>query len=440
MGAALDTISYGYGDSSWKDLLTSYDGQALTTDAIGNLTNDGTWSYSWQHGRQLKQMSRPDASGDTEMICFRYDSGGHRIGKDSGVYHASYSGGEIVYAGETTRTSYSYLGDTLTQVNIDAPTGSTSLHFTYDEIGPMSVTYDGAEYFYLKNAQGDVTGLVNSSGTQVVAYTYDAWGNPLTTTGTMADTLGKLNPFRYRGYVYDTETGLYYLQSRYYNPETGRFVNADGYVSTGQGIVGNNMFAYAINNPISYSDHSGNFAISTAIAIIAAVALSYVGAIAATSPKFRRDISSAANYLYDKAQKAADKIRNSTKSVEKTRDKRPSNNTVYQLVDNTGQPQYIGRTTNLEARKESHAQNPYRKDLKLEVIASNLTYEESRGLEQIAMLQCHTLNPGNYTNNQINGISPFNPRLSSYMDAGRNIAIRYWENQITNEILYWTGR
>lgn len=71
--------------------------------------------------------------------------------------------------------------------------------------GKFIVKYDGAEYFYLKNAQGDVTGLVNSSGTQVVAYTYDAWGNILTTTGTMADTLGNLNPFRYRGYVYDTE-------------------------------------------------------------------------------------------------------------------------------------------------------------------------------------------------------------------------------------------
>ena len=69
---------------------------------IDNLTNDGTWSYSWQHGRQLKQMSRPDDSGETEMIRFRYDSSGHRIGKDSGIYHISYSGGEIVYAGETT--------------------------------------------------------------------------------------------------------------------------------------------------------------------------------------------------------------------------------------------------------------------------------------------------------------------------------------------------
>ena len=116
----------------------SYDGQTLI--------DDGTWSYSWQHGRQLKQMSRPDASGETEMIRFRYDSSGHRIGKDSGIYHISYSGGEIVYAGETTRTSYSYLGDTLTQINISAPTGSSSLHFTYDELGPMSVTYSSFEF------------------------------------------------------------------------------------------------------------------------------------------------------------------------------------------------------------------------------------------------------------------------------------------------------
>ena len=156
-------------------------------------------------------------------------------------------------------TLIAHLDDTLTQINISTPTGNSSLHFTYDELGPMSVTYDGAEYFYLKNAQGDVTGLVNSSGTQVVAYTYDAWGNPLTTTGTMADTLGKLNPFRYRGYVYDTETGLYYLQSRYYNPETGRFINADGYVSTGQGILGDNAVAYCQNNPVRFGDTEGAF-------------------------------------------------------------------------------------------------------------------------------------------------------------------------------------
>lgn len=72
-------------------------------------------------------------------------------------------------------------------------------------------------------------------------YTYDAWGNLLSTTGGMALTLGAYNPLRYRGYVYDTETGFYYLQSRYYDPELGRFLNADVLVSTGQGLLGNNM-------------------------------------------------------------------------------------------------------------------------------------------------------------------------------------------------------
>ena len=150
------------------------------------------------------------------------------------AYYIGHSDGEIVYAGETTRTSYSYLGDTLTQVRIDAPTGSTSLHFTYD----------GTEYYYLRNAQGDVTGLVDADGTQVVTYTYDAWGNPLSVTGSKSHTIGEDNPFRYRGYVYDTETGLYYLGSRYYNPTWGRFVNADSLIST-EDLLGTNMFAWS---------------------------------------------------------------------------------------------------------------------------------------------------------------------------------------------------
>ena len=78
-----DTISYGYGDSAWKDLLTSYDGQTLTTDAIGNLTNDGTWDYYWEHGRQLDYMSRTtDTTDSNEFIYFEYDANGHRIEKN----------------------------------------------------------------------------------------------------------------------------------------------------------------------------------------------------------------------------------------------------------------------------------------------------------------------------------------------------------------------
>ena len=119
------------------------------------------------------------------------------------------------------------------------------------------MTYSSTKYFYLKNAQGDILGLVDASGNQVVAYTYDAWGKLLSTTGSLASSLGKANPFRYRGYVYDEKTGLYYLQSRYYNPAMGRFINADGEVGKKGDIVGHNLFAYCINNPMNRTDASG---------------------------------------------------------------------------------------------------------------------------------------------------------------------------------------
>lgn len=112
-------------------------------------------------------------------------------------------------------------------------------------------------YYYLLNAQGDVVGLIDSTGVAVVQYTYDAWGRLLSTSGTAASTLGINNPLRYRSYIYDRETGLYYLQSRYYNPTIGRFINADSFASTGQGVTGANMFAYCGNNPTKYEDRGG---------------------------------------------------------------------------------------------------------------------------------------------------------------------------------------
>lgn len=263
LGTALDTITYGYGDSSWKDLLTSYDGQALTSDTLGNLTNDGTWSYTWQHGRQLAQMSKPNGGG-TENISFTYDAKGHRIAKERETT-GSVDGNSYRYA---FTAEYTYLDDMLTDMKWTEIDGSdSSFHFTYDAVGPMSMTFCGAEYFYLKNAQGDVTGLVDSSGTQVVAYTYDAWGNILSTTGSMADSLGYTNPLRYRGYFYDTETGLYYVSSRYYNPRIGRFINTDDVDLLG--INGDfaslNLFAYCGNNPVSREDTNGECWISVGI-------------------------------------------------------------------------------------------------------------------------------------------------------------------------------
>jgi RHS repeat-associated protein len=146
---------------------------------------------------------------------------------------------------------------------------------------PRSITYDGTVYYYLLNAQGDVVGLIDSTGVVVVQYTYDAWGRLLSTSGTAASTLGLNNPLRYRGYIYDTETGLYYLQSRYYNPTWGGFINADdpGYMGVDGTPSSYNLFAYCGNNPISNYDPTGCFLLSTAVLIGAMIG----GAIGATA-------------------------------------------------------------------------------------------------------------------------------------------------------------
>ena len=156
------------------------------------------------------------------------------------------------------------MGDKLTRMTV----GDDVLSFGYDEQGsPMYVQWNNSRFFYATNIQGDVMAIIHTSGTAVVEYTYDAWGNILTTTGSMAETLGKLNPLRYRGYVYDDETGLYYLKSRYYDPEIGRFLNADdtSYLGADGTLLSYNLFAYCKNNPVFRSDHSGSFSISSAI-------------------------------------------------------------------------------------------------------------------------------------------------------------------------------
>ena len=133
------------------------------------------------------------------------------------------------------------------------------LDFIYDESGkPFALKYstDGATfdtYYYVLNLQGDVVKLIQANGHIVAQYTYDAWGN-VSSSGRLAE----INPLRYRGYYYDSETGFYYLQSRYYDPANRRFINADSYQSTGQGFIGTNMFAYCNNSPILFVDHDGD--------------------------------------------------------------------------------------------------------------------------------------------------------------------------------------
>jgi len=246
-GANADkVVEYSYSTGDWKDQLTStttktYNAGALvsttaspaiTYNADGNMTvMPGTSNtLTWQ-GNQLMSIGGVNAS-------YTYDKNGLRTSKTTaaGTYTYYYHNGQLVRQ--------------------EGPGGA--LRFVYDAAGKPWYMENGTDYFFEYNAQGDVVALLNSGGQRVVEYRYDAWGKILSITGSMAATLGVQNPFRYRGYVYDEETGWYYLKTRYYDPTLRRFISSDALMSTGQGLLGLNMYAYCNNNPANMSDSNGN--------------------------------------------------------------------------------------------------------------------------------------------------------------------------------------
>ena len=247
LGTALETIPYTYGDSNWKDKLTAYNGQTITYDAIGNPTNDGTWTYTWQAGRQLAGMSKTGT-----VISYDYDHNGLRVGKTVNGIH----------------TKYTLRENLITHMEKE----SNKLHFFYDtQCRPSFISFNGTKYTYIHNLQGDIVGMVDDTGAVVVQYKYDARGKLLATSGTLAATLGAINPFRYRGYVYDDETGFYCLQKRYYAPDLCRFVNADEpsvLEEDEHELLHNNLYVYCENCPVSNFDPTGEAVINIVMAAI----------------------------------------------------------------------------------------------------------------------------------------------------------------------------
>ena len=168
--------------------------------------------------------------------------------------------------------------------------GSNVMQFLYDANGLYGFLYNGTPHYYVYNGQGDVVRLISASGATEAMYTYDAWGKILSVTDgsgsavSDASHIANVNPIRYRGYYYDVETGFYYLQSRYYDPEVGRFINADGLVSTGQGLLGYNMYAYCGNNPVNRKDDGGEFwdSIVSALKTVAVATVIVAAAVAVT--------------------------------------------------------------------------------------------------------------------------------------------------------------
>ena len=237
---------YEYNNSNWGDVLTSYNGQSITYDEIGNpLTYRDGMSMTWKNGRQLATLTNGDTS-----ISYGYDSDSVRTTKAvNGVkYTYAYLNGQLLYE---TR-------------------GDAKFYYSYDANGILynvryTLTDGGTEYsyYYTHNSRGDIVGIYNGAGELKAHYEYDAWGNVISITDnngnaiTSPNHIGNLNPFRYRGYYYDTESGFYYLMSRYYDPVTHRFINADGYFQSGGNILDANMHSYCGNNPIMFADPTG---------------------------------------------------------------------------------------------------------------------------------------------------------------------------------------
>ena len=267
-------IDYQYtddGKSGWSRLLTTlvyktytYDAEGnrtttvndtktITYDNIGNPVNYLGANLTWR-GRQLKKY----VDGST-TVSYLYDANGLRGSKTVG----------------NSKTEYLYAGDLLRyQVTKNKTTNEIEkeFYFFYDSYNNLTairyISGSTDNYYYVTtNLQGDVLGIYTGGGVLLASYEYDAWGNCTVTSHNANFTIGNDNPIRYRGYYYDSETGLYYLQSRYYDPEIGRFINADGYVTTGQGVLSYNMFAYCSNSPVMYSDPSG-YSVLLALGIV----------------------------------------------------------------------------------------------------------------------------------------------------------------------------
>ena len=240
-GEALEELACTHYSYDYEgDRLVNYNGESIAYNVLGNPTSYRGNAVEWQYGNRLTKYG---------TTTFAYDGAGRRVSK-----------GSITF-------TYDSAGNLIKQ--------SDGLEFVYDNSGVIGLKYSGNTYFYRRDCQGNIIALIDNNGAVVVEYKYDAWGNH---EAMVADetyvALAEINPFRYRGYYYDSETDLYFLQTRYYDPEVGRFISRDSIeYAAPETICGLNLYAYCSNNPVMNVDPTGHGAILQAIVSI----LSYIG-------------------------------------------------------------------------------------------------------------------------------------------------------------------
>ena len=287
-GALRSSWNYGYGDTYWKDQLTSwgsYGTSYFAYDSSGNPTKYKGKTLEWE-GKRLTKYS----ASSTSNMDLSYDGSGMLIGYTQSDTYTDWAGAQYtnVYNREMTRDGDRILTEKVTSIDGALLTNDVkNVKYMYDAKGASGMIVDGTKYYFRKNIFGDVVEIYNESGAKCAEYTYDAWG----TCYLMLDTegVGSLNPFRYRGYYFVSRIGLYYLTTRFYDYTTGRFINADvPSICFDDGLTlpeGCNLYSYCRNNPISYVDPTGHFAISTLVVIIMTTVGVIVGGV----------------YAYDKA-------------------------------------------------------------------------------------------------------------------------------------------